>query len=123
MNLPDDIKLYIYSFLKLDDMKNIENDQELFLLRFKSENPHRFEDCHRILRNLLFNECFNCFNELPSSYIMHICGTCKFYIDKQFIYPLYCGNCIQLKKKRNFVTRFCTLCGEYSAFLGIEPYS
>ena len=94
MNLPDDIKLYIYSFLKLDDMKNIENDQELFLLRFKSENPHRFEDCHRI-----------------------------FYIDNQFLYPLYCGNCIQLKKKRNFETRFCTLCGEYSAFLGIEPYS
>ena len=61
MNLPDDIKFHIYSFLKLDDMKNIENDQELFLLRFKSENPHRFEDCHRILRNLLFNECFNCF--------------------------------------------------------------
>ena len=123
MNLPDDIKLYIYSFLKLDDMKKIENDHELFLIRFKFENPHRFNDCHRILKNLLLNECFNCFTELTPSYVMHICATCKFYVDSQFMYPMYCGNCVQLKKKRNFETRFCTLCGEYSAFLGIEPYS
>lgn len=123
MDLPDDIRLYIYSYLLLKEMKNIEKDKELYLLRFKTENRDRSEHCHRIYKNLIENTCFYCPYVLDCSYIINICSDCRFTIDNESMYPMYCGNCVTLQKKRNFETRFCKICNAYSAFLGIEPYS
>ena len=60
MNLPDDIKIHIYTFLHMDDVKKIEKKKENYLTLIKLENKTKLELCENIYRNTILNQCFRC---------------------------------------------------------------
>ena len=122
MNLPDDIKIQIYTFLHMDDVKKIEKKKDNYLTLIKLENKTKLNLCENIYRNIILNQCFRCENELESNYVMGICSECNFTIDNKRTYPLFCRNCIKLKSERGFLTRYCLTCPSYSAFLGIVAH-
>jgi hypothetical protein len=122
MNLPDDIKIYIYRFLYWKDIKKIEQDKNVLKILIRLENPNK--QCYeRIYNNILNEKCFRCFFPLSSSYMIQICSYCKFTIDGNDFFPMYCGCCLPIKKNRNYQTRYCSVCNFYCVFVGIEPYS
>lgn len=123
MNLPDDIKIQIYTFLHMDDVKKIEKKKEIFLTLIKLENKTKLNLCENIYRNTILNQCFRCTNQLSEDYILNICSICKYCINREHIYPMYCDTCIEFKTKRAFATRPCLTCKTYSAYLGILSYS
>jgi hypothetical protein len=123
MKLPDDIKIHIYTFLHMDDVKKIEKKKDIYLTLIKLENKTKVKICENIYRNTILNQCFHCINQLTDDYIMNICGICKYCINKEHIYPMYCNNCIKFKTKREFATRPCLICKTCSIYLGILPYS
>ncbi len=123
MNLPDDIKIQIYTFLHMDDVKKIEKKKEIYLTLIKLENKTKLTLCENIYRNTILNQCFHCTNQLSEDYILNICGECKYTISRERLYPMYCKHCIKLDKEKPFSTRRCIICKTYSAYLGILSYS
>jgi len=123
MNLPNDIIIYICTFLHMNDVKKIEKKKDNYLTLIKSENKTKLTLCENIYRNIILNQCFRCTNQLTTNYIMSICSICKYCINKEHIYPMYCNDCIKFKTKRGFETRPCLTCKTYSAYLGILCYS
>lgn len=123
MILPIDVKIIIYSFLEWKDVKKIETSKDIYLLLIKMENRDRSFYYERIYKNMVLHKCFKCTNNLQKSYVINICAECKYIIKNQFTYPMYCKECIHIRKPRGFERRKCHLCNYHSGFLGIEPYS
>ena len=74
MDLPDDIKIHIYTFLHMNDVKKIEKTKYIYKTLIEFENRSNPKNLERIFRNAINNECFNCTNKLTNDYIMNICG-------------------------------------------------
>ena len=123
MNLPTELKIHIYRFLSIYDVKKIEKNKDNYLTLIKLENRTKLELCENIYRNTILNQCFRCTNQLSDDYILNICSTCKYCISKEHLYPMYCNSCFQFKTKRGFATRPCLTCKTYSAYIGILSYS
>ena len=122
MNLPTELKIHIYRFLSIYDVKKIEKNKDNYLTLIKLENRTKLELCENIYRNAILNQCFCCTNQLSDDYILNICSTCKYCISKELLYPMYCNSCFKFKTKRGFATRPCLTCKTYSAYIGILSY-
>tara|TARA_B110000003_G_C16498211_1_gene476324 strand:- start:531 stop:932 length:402 start_codon:yes stop_codon:yes gene_type:complete len=122
MNLPNDLKIHIYRFLSIHDVKKIETKKSNYLILIRLENKNKPEYHDKIFKNIITKTCFNCPNKLYDNYVLGICSECNFIIDKTLTYPLFCRNCIKFKGDRTFLARPCLICNKYSAFLGIEKH-
>ncbi len=121
-DLPEEVRAYIYSFLSLSDVKEIrDQDVDNVFLWYVSSKVK--ENKERVFKNVILHKCFSCSNSLTENYLVNICSFCKFYIDKDETFPLYCTSCYHLENPRDFKFTTCKTCNKYSAVLGILPYS
>ena len=123
MNLPNDIIMHIYTFLKIKEIKKIEKNEYYFKKMVYIQNKTVPENHNRIYKNVIENKCFNCSNKLNPNYIINICGFCKYIIDGEELYPMYCNKCIKFKTKKEFMTRPCLICNNWTVFLGVSNFS
>lgn len=124
MNIPDDIKIHIYSFLLWEEIKNAETEDYIFRLLIKIINYDRPELHEGIFKNLIKEQCFYCPEILGDYHLFCICSGCKFSVNhKDMLFPLYCGKCILLKNERTFETKKCRICNKFCGFLTVGPYS
>ena len=123
-DLPQDLRILIYSNLPVKEVKNLllngeEDEDTLYLYVCRQAKINQ----RHIYRNLILFGCFKCGNDLFPDHIVNICSYCKFIFDKQETFPIYCTSCYKLGNPRDLDFRPCILCNNYSAVLGILPYS
>lgn len=123
MYLPSELLIEIYMFLEWKDINKIEKNKDILMMLIQIYNPGKNNNYERIYKNVIDKKCFHCFHVLPFSYLLKVCYYCKYNIQQNEMFPMYCGCCVPLKKKRNIETRTCHICNNYCTFIGIEPYS
>ena len=58
MNLPNDIIMHIYTFLKIKEIKKIEKNEYYFKKMVYIQNKTVPENHNRIYKNVIENKCF-----------------------------------------------------------------
>lgn len=123
-DLPQDMRILIYSYVPVKEVKNLllkghEDEDTLYLYICNNVKVNQ----RNVFRNLILFGCFKCGQDLFPDHIVNICSFCKFRFDKTEMFPIYCRNCYHLDNPRDLNFGPCILCNNYSAILGVLPYS
>tara|TARA_B100000927_G_C16317366_1_gene409940 strand:- start:12 stop:410 length:399 start_codon:yes stop_codon:yes gene_type:complete len=125
--LPIDIQSLILGYLSIFELQYISFMIPRDLLRNTLNQCYHITDYKTIdgyINN--FNKCcFLCSKNLVEIFNMIICKNCSLDLGRDRVYyPEICQKCSKIKQKRGIVTfAECTICKDYSTYLGISFFS
>lgn len=124
--LPEDMIVYVLSYLDNDVIKKIDIPYECYkkyvYLRTNNDNS---QDWYRGIYYNLYNKCFICKGPFDVLYITIICYNCELLLDDYFSYPTICTRCSNFKglTRGKIFSRKCPGCNNSRMNLAITSYS
>jgi intein/homing endonuclease len=135
IHLPEDIWVFILSYLDIDNIKKIDIPFEYFkkylILRLENDKKDlkHNNSWYKGVYNNRYDKCFKCERYLLSNllYIKVICNNCELDIDNIYKYPNICLDCVGPTNQRmirgRIISSYCPSCIKKRLHLGIATYS